>query len=476
MEQYIVSVETEEQVVSDLAHQFEKLKSDYKGEPYPTLASRLKLLNGLKTELLNHKSELVAALSSDFGNRTEFDSLMADIMPTVSHINYTVSKLKKWMKPSKRHAGLMFTPSSIRVEYQPLGVVGVIAPWNFPIILSIAPAITALAAGNRVMMKLSEFTPDTNKVLRKILEPFSEHVKVVEGEAQVASKFSELAFDHLLFTGSTQVGRYVAQAAAKNLTPCTLELGGKSPAILTNSAQLEKAVDAILFGKCLNAGQICVSPDYLFLPTTLEKEFVERILKRYEETYPKKEGKRNFSHIINQRQHQRLLALLEDAKAKNAQVYGSSTDTYSDTTFLDFQVVTAVTDSMDIMQDEIFGPILPIKTYDSIEDVVKYINDKPSPLALYILGNDKQQNQWIIESTHSGGVAINETVLQVAAEDAPFGGIGESGIGHYHGYEGFQTFSKAKTVFSSPAWLPRNKLLLKYQKLAVKTLGSLFVR
>lgn len=468
--------ETEDKIVSELENQFDQLKLAYDSDPYPRVGSRLKLLKDLKAALLDHKAELVTALSSDFGNRTEFDSLMADIMPTVSHINYTVSKLNKWMKPSKRHAGLMFAPSSIKVVYQPLGVVGIIAPWNFPIILSIAPAVTAIAAGNRVMMKLSEFTPATNKVLRDLLEPLSDHITVVEGEAKVASTFSELPFDHLLFTGSTQVGRYVAQAAAKNLTPCTLELGGKSPAIVTDSAQLEKAVDAILFGKCLNAGQICVSPDYLFLPTALQSDFVERIIQRYDEIYPQKEGVRNFSHIINPRQYQRLLSLLEDAKSKSANIHCSQNNISNSGTFLDFHVVTNVNDDMDIMNDEIFGPILPIITYENIEEVTGYINDKPRPLALYILGNNKQQNQWIIENTHSGGVAINETVLQVAAEDAPFGGIGESGIGHYHGYEGFQTFSKAKTVFTSPGWLPRNQLLLRYQKLAVKVLGTLFVR
>ena len=458
-----------------LQHKLDKLKAAYNTEPYPTLELRKQKLNLLKQTILNNQQALVEALSADFGYRSEFDTAMTDVLPTVAQINYTLKRLNKWCKPSRRHAGLLLAPSKVTVEYQPVGVVGIISPWNFPVILSLSPLVTALAAGNRVMMKLSEFTPITNKVISEICRALPEDVEVVEGEAQVAQAFSKLPFDHLLFTGSTNVGRAVARAAAENLTPITLELGGKSPVIVADDANLYKAVDAILFGKCINAGQICVAPDYAFVPEGRINEFIALFLQRFEALYLKGQEEQGFTHIINQRQYDRLKAVLEDAKAKGAEIHTVS-ETSAEGRLLYPHLVTNVSEEMTIMQEEIFGPLMPIKPYRDIKEVTSYINQNQRPLALYIMSEDKSVIERITRDTHSGGVGVNDTILHVGAEDAPFGGIGESGIGHYHGEEGFRTFSHAKTILSTPTWLPRIGMLMERRGLAIKALQKFFMR
>lgn len=464
--------------------EFAQLKQHYNKTPYLPINARIHYLKTLKNSLIKHQGELVGALNTDFGCRTDFDTNIADIMPTVAQINYTLKHLKGWMKPSKRGAGLMFMPTKVAVEYQPLGVIGIIAPWNFPVILSVGPIATAIAAGNRVMLKLSEFTPETNKVISKILSVLNEHIVVIEGEAEVAAEFSRLPFDHLLFTGSTQVGRYVAQAAAPNLTPVTLELGGKSPAIVLDDSDLEVAVDAILFGKCLNAGQICVSPDYAFVPEKKVEQFVELFHTRLKLLYPELNEKGGFTQIINQRQYDRLIACVEDAKEKGAVLHHSgltplaseNDNSAQASRFMAPLLLTEVTEEMRVLKEEIFGPLLPIKPYKDIEEVMDYINSKDRPLALYIMSKDKPAIQRIVRATHSGGVGINETVFHVGTEDAPFGGIGPSGMGHYHGEEGFRTFSHGKTVFHTPAWLPRVKLLTQSKPKMINIMKRVFLR
>lgn len=411
-------------VDNSLQQSLDRLKAAYVAEPYPSLDERKQRLIMLKQALIANKQALVEALSDDFGYRSEFDTAMTDVLPTVSHINYTLKRLKKWCKPSKRESGLLLAPSKVTVQYQPLGVVGIISPWNFPVILSLAPLVTALAAGNRVMMKLSEFTPKTNKVIVNICHELSEYVEVFEGEADVAQAFSQLPFDHLLFTGSTNVGRAVAKAAAENLTPVTLELGGKSPVIITEDADMKKTVDAILFGKCINAGQICVAPDYAFVPQERIEEFITLFLKRFEKLYLKSNKNQKLTHIINQRQYERLTALLEDAKTQGASLHTVEASPQEER-LLYPHLVTNVSADMRIMQEEIFGPLLPIKPYKSLEEAIDYINQHQRPLALYVMSDDKSTIKHIVRNTHSGGVGINDTVLHVGAEDAPFGGIGQ---------------------------------------------------
>lgn len=436
---------------SSLQQRLVAQRSQYLAEPAPSYQQRITTLTQLKAALLSYQSQLVEALNQDYGHRSVDDSLISDIMPVINNINYSLKNLKKWMKPSARHAGILLAPAQVKVHYQPLGVIGIIVPWNFPIMLSIGPLVTALAAGNRAMLKLSEFTPATNKVLGEMLASVFDdtQVAVIEGEADVAAAFSALPFDHLLFTGSTTVGRHVMRAAANNLTPVTLELGGKSPVIVAPDMPLATAVERMIYGKCLNAGQICVAPDYVLCPRAKIDEFIAAYRTKFARMYGEINHNKDYGSIINQRQFDRLMAVLDDAKAKGAKVV-SATDETIDTERrkMATQLITGTTDDMLLMQEEIFGPLLPIIGYDSLEDAINYINQRARPLALYVMSFDTQTQQQILSHTHSGGVCINETVFHVAADDAPFGGIGPSGMGHYHGKEGFLTFSHAKTVLS----------------------------
>ncbi|PKI17170.1 coniferyl-aldehyde dehydrogenase [Colwellia sp. 12G3] len=434
----------------------EQQKLDYKLSPAPSIQYRKEQLMALKMALLSHQEALVTALDKDYGQRAKQDSLMADILPCVMNINYTLKNLKKWSKPQRRHAGLLLSPAKVTVHYQPLGVIGIMVPWNFPIMLSIGPLIGVLAAGNRAMIKLSEFTPATNAVITTMLSTIfdTKTVAIVEGEADVAATFSALPFNHLIFTGSTNIGRHVMRAAANNLTPVTLELGGKSPVIIADDMPIETAVERLIFGKCLNAGQICVAPDYIFCPESKVDELIAAYQKQFKNMYPKHSNNsidenKDYANIINDAQHKRLLSWLDEAIDKGAKVVSASGEKINRSTRqLPTQLITQVTDDMQLMQEEIFGPLLPIMPYKDLDKVIDYINDRPRPLALYIMSFDKTTQQLLLDKTHSGGVCINDTIMHVAADDAPFGGVGDSGMGHYHGKEGFLTFSKAKTVLA----------------------------
>lgn len=446
-----MNMATEHLNASPLTQLLQRQRSSYLAAPNPNYAMRVEQLTRLKAAILQFKTPLVEALSQDYGHRSIDDSLISDIMPVINNINYSLKNLKKWLKPSARHAGLLLAPAKVTVHYQPLGVIGIIVPWNFPVMLSIGPLVTAIAAGNHAMLKLSEFTPATNQVIKQLLaQVFDEsHVAVVEGEADVAAAFSALPFDHLLFTGSTTVGRHVMRAAANNLTPVTLELGGKSPVIIAPDMPLEIAVERMIYGKCLNAGQICVAPDYVLCPKAQVDEFIATYRTKFNAMYGAINHNKDYGSIINTRQFDRLMTVLEDAKAKGAQVI-SATDEAIDSQHrkLATQLITNTSEDMLLMQEEIFGPLLPIIGYDSLDEAIQYINQRARPLALYVMSFDEPTQQKILQQTHSGGVCINETVFHVAADDAPFGGIGPSGMGHYHGKEGFLTFSHAKTVLS----------------------------
>jgi coniferyl-aldehyde dehydrogenase len=446
-----MNMATEHLNASPLTQLLQRQRSSYLAAPNPNYATRVEQLTRLKAAILQFKTPLVEALSQDYGHRSIDDSLISDIMPVINNINYSLKNLKKWLKPSARHAGLLLAPAKVTVHYQPLGVIGIIVPWNFPVMLSIGPLVTAIAAGNHAMLKLSEFTPATNQVIKQLLaQVFDEsHVAVIEGEADVAAAFSALPFDHLLFTGSTTVGRHVMRAAANNLTPVTLELGGKSPVIIAPDMPLEIAVERMIYGKCLNAGQICVAPDYVLCPKAQVDEFITAYRTKFNAMYGAINHNKDYGSIINTRQFDRLMTVLEDAKAKGAQVI-SATDEAIDSQHrkLATQLITNTSEDMLLMQEEIFGPLLPIIGYDSLDEAIQYINHRARPLALYVMSFDEPTQQKILQQTHSGGVCINETVFHVAADDAPFGGIGPSGMGHYHGKEGFLTFSHAKTVLS----------------------------
>ncbi len=460
----------------NLMMDFQKLKRAYRENPAPACQERRDVLLALKKSIVENEQLIYDALNKDYGYRSEFDSLMADVLPTVSAINYAIKRLKKWMKPSKRHAGFMLSPSKVMVHYQPLGVVGVISPWNFPVNLSLSPTVQALSAGNRVMIKLSEFTPNVNRVIRKVVEPIFEYIVIVEGEADVASAFSTLPFDHLIFTGSTAVGKLVAKAAAENLTPITLELGGKSPTIIDKDINMRVAVDAVIVGKSVNSGQICVAPDYIFVPKNRQQEFINTFKKRYEEYYLSDKSNYRQTHIITDRQFERVERFLKDAEEKGANIHQVKTYTENDKRLMYPHILTEVTDDMTVMQEEIFGSILPVMPYDEIDEVISYINARSRPLALYIMSKNKRLIDKVLKMTHSGGVSINDCVMHVAADDAPFGGIGHSGMGHYHGHEGFLTFSKAKTVLESKAWIPKNRFMLKNRDLMFKLLRKFLLK
>ncbi|MBZ5754117.1 coniferyl aldehyde dehydrogenase [Pseudomonas sp. S5(2021)] len=425
-------------------------RSAYDKLPMPDLEQRLQWLEALHEVIASHQQALVEAISADFGNRSADETLLAEVMPSLHGIRHAKRHLARWMKPSRRRVGLAFQPASARVVYQPLGVVGIIVPWNYPLYLAIGPLVGALAAGNRVMLKMSESAPATGRLLRDLLgQVFAEHeVAVVLGDVETGKQFTRLPFDHLLFTGSTEVGRQVMQSAAANLTPVTLELGGKSPAIVAADVPLEQAAERIAFGKTLNAGQTCVAPDYVLVPQQRLEAFVEAYRLAVQRFFPQLTDNPDYTSIINERQLLRLEGYLADARARGALLLPLFDEGQGRR--LPHHVLLDVNDDMQVMQDEIFGPLLPVLPYASLDEAIAYVNARPRPLALYFFGYDRAEQQQVLERTHSGGVCLNDTLLHVAQDDLPFGGIGASGMGHYHGHEGFLTFSKAKAVFSKP--------------------------
>lgn len=459
----------------DLDNELKELQDLYAQNVYPSSSERKDLLKEIKKIIIDNEKEFVGALNKDYGYRSEFDSYMLDILPTINYINYVSKKVNRWMKKEKRHSGLLLSPSKVEVYFQPLGVVGVVVPWNFPINLALGPAVSAIGAGNKVMVKLSEFTPNINKAFIEHFAPLKDYIRFYEGEVEVSSKFTSLAFNHLLFTGSTNVGRIVAKAAAQNLTPVTLELGGKSPTIVTENANLDNAVDSIIIGKTFNSGQICVAPDYLFIHESLKDKFIEKFISKVRELYSGNNSN-DLTHIISEQHFNRINGYLDDAQTKGAKIIKSLEAKNKAANQIFPTLVTDVTEDMQIMKDEIFGSLLPIMTYKSLDEVFKYIKSRPRPLALYVMSKDKKEVQNIITNTHSGGVSVNDTVLHVGADDAPFGGIGDSGMGQYHGREGFLTFSKSKTVLSSKSFVPRSWFLLKYRDHLIGFFKGVFLR
>ncbi|WAN09545.1 coniferyl aldehyde dehydrogenase [Stutzerimonas balearica] len=438
------------QALAALEAVFACQRAAFAAEPMPSEEDRLRWLDALRDVLATHQPALIEAISTDFGHRSADETLLAELMPSLHGIRYACRHLRRWMKPSRRRVGLAFQPASARVVYQPLGVVGIIVPWNYPLYLAIGPLVGALAAGNRVMLKMSESAPATGRLLRDLLgQVFAEHeVAVVLGDVETGKQFTRLPFDHLLFTGSTEVGRQVMQSAAANLTPVTLELGGKSPAIVAADVPLEQAAERIAFGKTLNAGQTCVAPDYVLVPQQRLEAFVEAYRLAVQRFFPQLTDNPDYTSIINERQLLRLEGYLADARARGALLLPLFDEGQGRR--LPHHILLDVNDDMQVMQDEIFGPLLPVLPYASLDEAIAYVNARPRPLALYFFGYDRAEQQQVLERTHSGGVCLNDTLLHVAQDDLPFGGIGASGMGHYHGHEGFLTFSKAKAVFSKP--------------------------
>lgn len=449
---------------------FKRQQQAFAANPFIERSERIQQLKALKKALIKYQDDLAKAVSADFGCRSLDETKLGDILPTVMSIDHTIKHLAKWMKPEKRSVSMLFQPAQAALMHQPLGVVGIMSPWNYPVFLAFGPLVAAISAGNRVMIKPSEFCPYSNRVLNQILQQVftSDEVCMIEGDADIATKFTQLPFDHLLFTGSTNIGKMVMAAAANNLTPVTLELGGKSPALIAPDVSADFAVERILFGKCFNAGQTCVAPDYILCPENKKDELITAFKQQFNTLYPDLSNGQ-FTSIINDSQYARLQSWIKDAENKGGQIIHLVENKDANQLpprSMPLQLLTDVNSDMKIMQDEIFGPILPIVTYQTIEQANQIIHSYPRPLALYLFTMDKKLENKVLHQTHAGGVCINDTLSHVAQDDLPFGGIGDSGMGSYHAKEGFLTFSSSKPVFkrgrfnsAKMAFPPYNKLI-----------------
>jgi coniferyl-aldehyde dehydrogenase len=426
----------------------------FQSDMSPSRAVRLDRLKRLNLLIESHADEFAAAISSDFGTRSRIEIRITETLFLQGGIRHAIQNLSRWMKARRVATALAYRPGKSMIMRQPLGVIGIISPWNYPLQLALAPLIGALAAGNRALLKPSELTPAFSRALAEgIANTFaSDEVATVTGDASVGELFAALPFDHLVFTGSTAVGREVAQAAAKNLTPVTLELGGKSPAIIDASCDLESVIDRIAWGKLINAGQTCIAPDYMLVPRNDVDRFVARLRTSMTRLYPTFRSNPDYSAIISERHLGRLRELIEDARARGAAVIeieplDSSVAAAAAARQLAPTLLLNVTDSMRVMNEEIFGPVLPIVPYDTLVEALAYINRHERPLALYWFGQNSAARDQVLAGTIAGGVSINDTLLHIAQEGLPFGGVGASGQGHYHGEFGFRQFSKEKPVF-----------------------------
>ena len=423
----------------------------FEGERMPTYEVRRDRLQRLLAMTRQHGDALAAAMAQDFGHRARQESLLADLFTVEAGARHAMKRLRRWMKPRRVETPLHFMPGRNVLMRQPLGVVGIVSPWNYPYYLAMEPAVAALAAGNRVLIKPSELTPATSELMARIVaEHFApEEMQVITGDAEVGKAFTTLPFDHLFFTGSTAIGRHVAQAAAKNLTPVTLELGGKSPAVVDRSADLALTASRLAFGKLFNAGQTCVAPDYLLVPREMVEPLSQRILAEMRRMYPRIGGNADYSSIVSPRHHARLQGLIDDAAGRGARVLRSHDEALDPAQ--DRRLVPAllldVPAQATVMHEEIFGPLLPVVAYDQLDEALAHVNRGDRPLALYWFGQDGAARDRVMRETVAGGVTVNDCLWHLGQEEQPFGGVGASGMGAYHGEWGFRTFSKEKPLF-----------------------------
>jgi coniferyl-aldehyde dehydrogenase len=423
----------------------------YLSDPYPSYQARRETLDKLERILLDNADAIAGAISQDFGHRSAEETKMLEIFGCVDGIRHTRGKLRTWMKPQRRHVSFMFATGRNRVIPQPKGVVGVVSPWNYPLFLTISPLTSIVAAGNRAMIKMASNSQHLCRLLHeKFQEQFPEdQLAILPGVR--AQDFSTLPFDHIIFTGSADAGRTVMRSAAETLTPVTLELGGKSPTIIGPDYDVDTAASHILYGKLVNAGQTCLAPDYLFVPADKRDQFVAAARRIVPRRYPNP-NEPSYTSVIDEKSYRRLRATLADAERRGAElvplVPGAS---FNDALRkIPPHLVLDPSDDAVIMQEEIFGPLLPVKTYRDIDEVIAYVNSRDRPLGLYLFTNDKRLEERVLYGTISGGVTINNCILHVAQHDLPFGGIGASGMGQYHGQEGFLEFSKLRPVFTNP--------------------------
>ena len=436
----------------------------------PSLQLRKDRLERCVLMIKKYQDKIISSLQDDFGNRDPIMSVATEIMSAIGPLEHAKKNLSKWMKPEKRKAEiaplgpiLSLLGARARIEYQPLGTVGCISPWNFPVNLVLAPMGGILAAGNRVMVKPSELTPSTSEVIKQMFEEFFDQgeISVFTGDTEVGAAFSSLPFDHLLFTGGTEIAKHVMKAASANLVPLTLELGGKSPVIVGKGTNISSAAQRVMQGKTMNAGQICLAPDYALVPKEKIQEFVEESVTAVSNMYPSLKDNEDYTSIINQKHFERIKTYLEDAKEKGAELIEINPNEEDLSQQPHFKIpptlVLNPTEEMKLMQEEIFGPVLPVKSYESVEESVEYINQKDRPLGLYYFGSDKKEQDYVLKNTTSGGVTLNDVISHITQENLPFGGVGPSGMGSYHGYDGFKEFSHAKSIYKQTK-LNLNKL------------------
>ena len=447
--------------VTELAGQnlnalIERQRSQFRAEGEVTYSTRIDRLKRLKALIVENKTEFAETTKREFGGARSYEfSLFSEFASKVEAIDYSMKHLKAWMKPEKRKTNkpMNFLGGKSQVRHFPKGVVGIISPWNLPFGLTVAPLTSALAAGNRALLKPSEFVPETAALFAEIVPKYfpEDEVAVVTGGAEISQKFAELPFDHLLFTGSTKVGAKVMRSASKNLVPVTLELGGKSPVVIGRSAKLDLAGTRLTFGKLLNGGQLCLSPDYVVVPNELEEQLIARVVHEAQSMYPNITENEDYAGIINERHFARLQNYLDDAVAKGAKltiVGANKTRASASNRRMPLHILQNVNDDMLVMQEEIFGPVLPFMTYSDVTEVPDMIEPRRSPLALYYFGKDKREQEYLLSHVQSGGVCINDITLHYVQEDLPFGGFGASGMGAYHGPEGFRSMSHARAIYS----------------------------
>jgi coniferyl-aldehyde dehydrogenase len=455
---------------------FAKQRDAFHNEGTPALGKRRADLLKLKAAILVNRRAYEAAIDADFGHRPARETAIMELLPTVQGIEYLGKNLARWMRPRRRRVAIHLRPGSAKVLYQPLGVVGIMSPWNYPVGLSLMPLATAIAAGNRAMIKPSEFTPRTTELISTTLrEIFPEtEVAVVSGGADVGAAFSTLPFDHLLFTGSTNVGRKVMRAASDNLVPVTLELGGKSPAIIDQRFSLVRAAGSIVFGKLTNAGQTCIAPDYALVQEREIAPFIDAFRQKCQKAYPDGISDESYSAIVSERHFERLKGLIQDARMKGAEIIevcGHARQQRERT--LAPTIILGATSEMDVMREEIFGPILPVISYGTIEDAISYVNAGPRPLALYLFSDRRGVVEQVLARTTSGNVTVNDTLLHYAVDDLPFGGVGASGMGNYHGEEGFRSLSHTKGVFTQARWNLAGLVRAPFGRMTDRVLGYL---
>lgn len=433
---------------TDLEIILTKQKSAFKRSP-PGYEKRMESLKKLSDIVEENKERIIEAVYRDFGLRSREETLFLEIFPLQDEIRHAMKNLRNWMKRRYVSGSWFLLPSSAYYQFQPLGSVGIMGAWNYQILLSLSPLVDAIAAGNHAIIKPSELAPTSARVLREIINanfPI-EYIHCVTGDAELARDFSSQPFDHLFFTGSTRIGKKIMAAAAPNLTPVTLELGGKSPAIIHGSFPVKLAAKRIMAGKLFNCGQTCVAPDYVIIPSALNAEFEQQAKRSVSVLYPGIGKNEQYSQIINSDHYQRLSRLLMDAEEKGARIVElSASKSSEENKLMTPKLVFGLSPGMKLMQEEIFGPILPILNMETVEEAVQFVNEQPKPLALYYFDENKKRINRLLKNTLSGGVCINDTVYHLAQHNLPFGGVGASGMGHYHGFDGFKTFSKKRAV------------------------------